>query len=291
MTTDLAVATSCGGLNDIDIMVVIVNFMEPVAGTNQRSTYNTWLSGNANNCGAGANQACGTRMLWGYDDCFSTGGCDNGTFLNVPQAYPNKHIDGKPAANRAMEWVSYINNLSGELYFESGVCNLGACGIPATSHAVWTTNFNQGGWGDGTLVYPGSINAGSAGYMGAGVTTPIFVPSMRLKDMRDGEQDYEILNKLNAVGQGAFVTSTLANWLTNTYTFETSGAGLMNARVALLAKMQALTSPPAAPTKLGILSADKPLHPWQPCRNWRGKGACPWGPAGSRIKGMESFVN
>jgi hypothetical protein len=77
--------------------------------------------------------------------------------------------------------------------------------------------------------------------MGASVTTPIILPSVRLKHIRDGIQDYEYLNVLKNNGQSSTVNTQIASWMTNSLTFETSGAGLQAARTALGTAMHALT--------------------------------------------------
>jgi Domain of unknown function (DUF4091) len=263
VTANIADATSNSALSDIDILSPLISDMEPVAasgtGSLTRSTYNTWLSTTSMNCGGGANQACGPRAVWEYQSCTMVGTCTNNSIGVGANTYPNLSVDGKPAANRAMEWLDYINSVSGELYYGQDICwNPGAgvganCGSP-TNPCVSVQYSGQ--WGDGNLIYPGSINASSACYVGAGVTTPIFLPSVRLKHMRDGMQDYEILNVLNNNGQGGFINTTISPWIRNSYTFDSSGVGLMNARLTLLAKMQSLSNGigvPAAPSKLGVL--------------------------------------
>ena len=95
--------------------------------------------------------------------------------------------------------------------------------------------------------------------MGAGVTTPLILPSLRLKLLRDGVQDYEYLFKLNALGYGSTVNTQLTSWITNTYTFETTGSGLNAARVALGNFMHALSYPAGqsspAPSRSGLMLA------------------------------------
>jgi hypothetical protein len=54
-------------------------------------------------------------------------------------------------------------------------------------------------------------------------------------------QDYEYLNVLNNHGQGALVTTEINSWITNSYTFETTGSGLEAARSALGTAMHQLT--------------------------------------------------
>jgi hypothetical protein len=75
-----------------------------------------------------------------------------------------------------------------------------------------------------------------------------------MKHIRDGMQDYEYLNVLTNNGQGSFVTTEINSWITNSYTFETSGVGLQAARSALGKKMHqlSLSTPPAPPPEISI---------------------------------------
>jgi hypothetical protein len=131
-----------------------------------------------------------------------------------------------------MEWMSYRNGVSGELYYSL----TGAWG-----GNPWRTVLAFGGNGDGTLLYPGTAST-------VGVTKPIYLPSVRLKYIRDGMQDYEYLNILTQRGQGSFVSTQIRSWITNSYTFETTGSGLQSARMALGAAMHQLSYASAAAT-------------------------------------------
>src|SRR5207245_10864862 len=106
VTTNIANATTNGVLNSIDWMVPIINNMDPQGGSLQRSTYNTWLSGSSN------------RKLLSYQSCESTGTCGNGTDGTITSTWPNYDLDGKPAANRVMEWLTFLHTQSGELYYD-----------------------------------------------------------------------------------------------------------------------------------------------------------------------------
>jgi hypothetical protein len=94
--------------------------------------------------------------------------------------------------------------------------------------------------------------------MGSGVTIPIILPSLRLKLMRDGVQDYEYLNVLSKSGNSSLVQTQVASWIKNSYTFETTGAGLQSARLALGNFMHALSygggSNPAPPTNIKVIT-------------------------------------
>ena len=86
----------------------------------------------------------------------------------------------------------------------------------------WSSIYFAGGWGDGTLVYPGSNSTHTTlGAAQVGVSTPIWIPSIRLKMMRDGYQDYEYLYLLNSLGgaSATLVTNEISSWITNGYEF------------------------------------------------------------------------
>lgn len=244
--------TACGSntciLNAIDIMVPVINVLEPVGGPIQPlSTYTTWLAGSTDSI---------PRKWWSYNACSSAGTCGDTSPGPGPSGwsyvgYPNYNVDGKPAANRAMEWLSFLHGQTGELYYAADVCAFPSyyfvC-VPsgvAADYDPWNGIYYSGGWGDGNLVYAGGVSASGINYMGAGVTTPIILPSIRLKHIRDGVQDYEYLNVLKANGKSSIVNAQISSWVTNSYTFETSGTGLQAARFVLGQTMQQLTYPPS----------------------------------------------
>jgi hypothetical protein len=159
--------------------------------------------------------------------------------LWLPQTYPNYDIDGTPVANRVMEWLTYLHGQTGELYYYIDVCDGpgGAstqCGDPyRSSPNPLISDYYAGGWGDGTLMYPGSSTY-------VGTATPIWLPSMRLKMIRDGMQDYEYLNALTNLGQGAFATLQAGSFITNSYTFNNNPAALEASREAMGIKLHQL---------------------------------------------------
>lgn len=227
ITTDLANATANSALNAVDWMVVLINEMDVQGGSLQRSTYNTWLSGSC--CGTGSP----TRRLWSYQSCSSSGTCSNGTSGGSNVTWPNYDADGKPAANRAQEWLTFLHNQSGELYYDTAYCWLPS---NCAGSNPWTSIYAFGGTGDGTLIYPGTSGS-------VGVSSPIFIPSVRLKHIRDGMQDYEYLHALAVAGQSSLVSTEISSWITNSYTFETTGSGLETARISLGTALHQLTYP------------------------------------------------
>ena len=236
VTTDIATVTAESAQNDIDWMVVGIDILEPQFGSLTRSSYNTWLAGN---CCGGSGPA---RELWSYQSCSSAGTCSNGT-EGSGVTYPNYDVDGVPAANRAMEWMTFLHQQSAELYYLTTLAWEGG-------NDPWNSVYYYGGNGDGTLLYPSTGYNGSSftnhvtAAGGGALTDPIYLPSIRLKHIRDGMQDYEYLNVLTNNGQSALVSTEIASWITNSYTFETSGSGLEAARLALGNAMQRLSYPP-----------------------------------------------
>jgi hypothetical protein len=251
--------TTCGSAtciqNSIDIMVVPINVLDPVGGMIQPlSAYTSWLSGSTDSI---------PRQWWSYEACGSAGTCSNGTVGPSNFTYPNNEIDGVPAANRAFEWITFLHGQTGELYYAADICMVPTsqgqyCGYPSHTYDPWQSVYYSGNWGDGTMVYAGSLTPTADNYMGAGVKIPLILPSLRLKLIRDGIQDYEYLNVLNNSGNNSFVQTQIASWVKNSYTFETTGSGLQSARLALGNFMHALTfgssGSPAPPTGVKVIT-------------------------------------
>jgi hypothetical protein len=238
VTSGIANATSCGGLSNVDILVVGVDFMDPQGGSNQRSTYNTWLSGKSG------------RQVWLYEACGSNGRCANYSPGNSTYSWPSLQIDSTPVRNRIMQWIEYLNNVSGDLYYDTTYCWRYSCddGNHNTGNDPWVYIYAFGGNGDGTLTYPGTTAK-------IGGTVPIPLPSMRLKSIRDGMQDYEYLHALTVAGQGSFAMSEVQSFITNAYTFNNDPTALLGARTALGNKLHqlSLTPPPQPPTGVTVI--------------------------------------
>lgn len=228
VTTDLVTAQKFNADSLIDILVTEVNVLEPGGGSppEDTSAIKAWVAASPT-----------TRKWWTYQACPSSGTCTNGVtgpqFSFQPTSFPNYDVDGTPVANRAMEWNTYRLGASGELYYYVDVCSTGGvsanCGNPpggAGKQNPLVTNYYSGGWGDGTLIYPGPTAY-------TGTKTPIWLPSIRLKHIRDGMQDYEYLHALEAAGQGALSASTTATLVTNGYTLASDPDILRKAREVL----------------------------------------------------------
>ncbi|HEY4365582.1 MAG TPA: hypothetical protein VGN17_31765 [Bryobacteraceae bacterium] len=235
VTTDLPTAQKYSADNAIDWLVVNLVNLEIGGGYPMQdlSAYKTWLAADPH------------RRFWSYQGCTSAGTCTNSIpgpeYPGFPNTYPNYNVDGTPVANRTMEWMTYLHGQQGELYYYIDVCDgpggvATQCGYPAMGNATdpLKSVYYSGGWGDGTLMYPGS-----SAYVGTKV--PIWLPSMRLKMIRDGMQDYEYLNALTQAGMGSFVTGQVKSFIINSYTFSNDPAALEAARMALGNRLHSLS--------------------------------------------------
>jgi len=149
-------------LPDIDLWVPLLNSLDPRAPScprpAPRSSY---------------------RQLWWYQSCMSHG-CgrlrprDRDAFTG----WPSYMIDAPATAARAMGWLAFANQISGELYFD--VVHAYGQGDP------WESQWAFAGNGDGTLYYPGT-----PGRIGGEHDVP--VESLRLVQIQRSLQDHAYL--------------------------------------------------------------------------------------------------
>src|SRR6267142_6180970 len=108
--------------------------------------------------------------------------------------------------------------MQGELYYEVTMAYF--------SGDPWVNQTAFGGTGDGTLFYPGTPAK-------IGGQTEIPVESLRLKDIRDGMEDYELLNMAKQLGLGEQAKAIALGVYPKTYQATTSPAALDAARAEL----------------------------------------------------------
>jgi hypothetical protein len=106
--------------------------------------------------------------------------------------WPGYEIDRPGAAARAVAWLAWRRDLSGELYYDM---------LQAWRRDPWTDARAFAGNGDGTLLYPGRPAE-------LGGTHPFPVGSIRLALIRDGLEDLELLRLARAAGLGALCERT-----------------------------------------------------------------------------------
>jgi hypothetical protein len=148
-----------------DIIAPVVDQMHGKFSTspyygNQRDTYDDFLRTPG-------------KQLWMYTSCDATGCTDDPKDWD---GWVDYTIDAAASQNRAMGWLAYQYDVSGELYYA----------VDEKLDTAWTDQWFAGGNGDGTLYYP--WNKGLVGG-----ETPIPIESMRMKLIRNGHQDYEYL--------------------------------------------------------------------------------------------------
>ncbi|HET9594001.1 MAG TPA: hypothetical protein VFP65_00370, partial [Anaeromyxobacteraceae bacterium] len=226
VTTTIDNATGQGMASDVDLMVVVVNWLEGKAGGEyagkQRSGYDGWLAGSP---GGGAR-----REIWTYQGCSSHGSCSNyGGFDTSANGWPSLIIDAESIRALALEWFAFLNDVSGELYY--------ATTLAYASGDAWSNQYLYGGHGDGTLLYPGTPER-------IGGTTHIPVASLRLKMIREGHQDFEALKLLSDAGDPLLARSIAASLFPTAWSFP-SPAALLAARERIAARIEQLVAPAA----------------------------------------------
>jgi hypothetical protein len=161
----------------------------------------------------------GGDEVWAYQSCNSHGSCDDGTAgTDCALNYPTFMVDAPATHNRIMSWMTWRQRATGELYFALNFAD------SARSAAEEYGNiYDFGGNGDGTLIYPGTPEI-------VGGTTHIPIESIRLKEIRDSEQDFEYFTLLAQRGMRAQADAIVAGLVTNDYTFDDRPEALLVAR-------------------------------------------------------------
>ena len=219
VTTDFVSASDNAVLSSIDILVPLMNWMRPTTANQPnytpRSAYDAWLA------------ADDKRALWWYQSCISHGcgdGCGDGTgSTGYPPSYV---IDTLAIQNRAMEWFTFSDDISGELYFQ-------------TAHQLetaWDDQCAFDGAGDGTLFYPGTPAR-------VGGSRHIPIASVRLKHIRDGVEDYELLHLVKQLGDEAFAKQIAGDLFSNKDDVRVEPEALFEARRKLADRVEQLMAP------------------------------------------------
>ncbi len=130
----------------------------------------------------------GTRVWW-YQSCNSQG-CTGGPAADpaierVYSGWASYMVDHPAPLNRAMGPLAFLTGVDGELYYDTVYAY--------NTKDPWKDVFEFGGNGDGTLFYPGT-----PARLGTKEHQPVV--SLRLKQIRDGLEDYEYLHLLARLG-------------------------------------------------------------------------------------------
>ena len=130
-------------------------------------------------------------LLWWYQSC-SSHGCDDASIVGAKddaaasyfRGWPSYVIDAAGPRARAMGWLAFAEGIGGELYWDTVFAYApgGTPGDPWKPGGAWAF----GGNGDGTFFYPGMPAR-------IGGTSHVPIDSLRLHQVRDGLEDYELL--------------------------------------------------------------------------------------------------
>jgi prepilin-type processing-associated H-X9-DG protein len=115
-------------------------------------------------------------MSHGCDE-LPTAGAARRRMIEEFRGWPGYEIDRPGAAVRAMAWLAFRQRIAGELYYDM---------LQAWSGDPWKNVRAFAGNGDGTLLYPGLPSRWGGQH-------PFPVESIRLKIVRDGMEDRELL--------------------------------------------------------------------------------------------------
>ena len=132
--------------------------------------------------------------------------------------YQNVLLFNDGTEGRTMFWTTYMLHGTGFLYWHISFYD-----VAGNNTYTLRSPFSKTGPGDGILVYPG------AAY---GQLDPI--PSIRLLNMRDGVEDYELLTMLRDAKGEAFTDELVSHIVTSTVNFTRDDDHIYNARSYLL---------------------------------------------------------
>ncbi|HWZ32810.1 MAG TPA: glycoside hydrolase domain-containing protein [Bryobacteraceae bacterium] len=203
VTANMAEVTKNGVLDTIDILTPVLDHVDPMGGSNHRSSYDAWLK-------------LPGKQLWWYQSCDQNGTCENGKPGPKTSTWPSYVVDASPVRNRIFQWMAFLYNIQGELYFATD----------SWGEDPWDHIYIFGGNGHGVLFYPGAPSR-------IGGTTAVPVASLRLNLIRDGMEDFEYLFALARAGQAGLAEQIARSFITNAYTFKTDPEALMAAREKL----------------------------------------------------------
>ena len=214
VTTDLGDATAQGLTGAIDILTPLLQIVHGKDDIDHRPEYDAFLALSPH------------KRLWWYQSCISHG-CGSGCSPTTETWYsgwPSYVIDVSAIQNRAMEWLSFSYDITGELYFQ-------------TTHLLetaWESSCDFSGNGDGTLFYPGTPAR-------VGGTGDIPITSIRLKLIREGMEDYEYLALLSTLGDEELARAQASAVFPKPFLVgATAPATLYEARAALADRIEEL---------------------------------------------------
>ena len=215
LTTDLELLTTHGLLDAVDVVVPVLNRMQPHGKPSRRPLYDEFLARSPK------------KQLFWYQSCSQHESCANGRMGPAQATWPSYMVDASPLRNRVFQWMAFLERIQGELYYAVDYCFTRECGpAGSTSRDPFRSVYAFGGHGDGTLLYPGNTRV-------IGGTHHVPLSSIRLELIREGMEDYEFLHLLDAQGDGDFAREKAASFIRRADEFASDPARLAAAREAL----------------------------------------------------------
>jgi hypothetical protein len=163
-------------------------------------------------------------QFWLYSSCESAGCEDGGAstdFSPVYDGWPTLNTDQWPAEQEAMGLQMFRTGATGQYYYDamravsetnewSCVDHPDADTLPFSLPTASDCQYVEGANGDGNLFYFGSAH-GTAFFPAIGGTTDIPLDTLRLKQLRDGEQDYDEVHYVQSHGVSHATLLNLVN--------------------------------------------------------------------------------
>jgi hypothetical protein len=219
LTADVEDISSHGLLDAVDVLVPVLDQMEPHGEASHRPSYDAFLARSAK------------KALFWYQSCDEHESCAKGGVPGPASAtWPSYMADASPMRNRVFQWLAWANRIQGELYYTIDYCFTASCG---GSSDPLQSIYAFSGHGDGTLLYPGK-----PAVIGGSHHVPL--SSIRLELIREGMEDFELLHLLESAGQGPFVSSQVATFVRRADDFDGDPAKLFAAREAIGDRLHAL---------------------------------------------------
>ena len=119
-------------------------------------------------------------QFWLYTSC-DAHGCTEAKDLKIPDLV----MDREPAYLRSFPWMALRYEADGILYYDSVA---GFSSKPQQALTPWQDSFSFHGYGEGNLFYPCNRQI-------CGIAEPLVFPSLRLKVLRDGLEEVEIVSE------------------------------------------------------------------------------------------------
>jgi len=262
VTTDINAATDHKVVDSLDILVPLVNHMDgpsaPFAG-NQRPRYEDFVRKGGE--------------VWLYQSCMSHG-CSFGG-AEAGAAWPSYMVDVPAPRNRAMQWVDFAYGATTELYYET---------VQTLAGDPWASVFDFSGNGDGTLLYPGKPSK-------IGGSSEVPVPSLRLKHIRDGVEDYEYLAMLVKLGDAALAEKLARDVVPTAHRISDNPNLILEARRTAgrrIAELSAQAAP--TPTGPGTPGSSPPQQEFGPGGEATADGSSSPSASGCSTTGSSSIV-